>query len=139
MTRDDLLAFVRDHRLAVVATVSASGEPEAAVVGIAASDGFELVFDTIETSRKAVNLRANGKIAVVVGWDGECTLQIDGVADEPAGGDQARIKRLYFGAFPDGPTRQAWPGITYFRVRPTVLRYSDFRVDPPKLVTLRVD
>jgi hypothetical protein len=139
VTRDDLLAFVRGHRLAVAATISHGGEPSAAVVGIAATDGFELVFDTLGSSHKAVNLRANGKIAIVIGWDDEQTLQIEGIADEPEGGELERLQRIYFGAFPDGPVRLAWPGITYFRVRPIVLRYSDFRSESPNLVTLRFD
>ncbi len=34
---------------------------------------------------------------------------------------------MYFRAFPDGVDRQAWKDITYVRVRPTWVRYSDFR------------
>ena len=30
-------------------------------------------------------------------------------------------------AFPDGPQRELWPGISYVRVRLTWARYSDFR------------
>jgi hypothetical protein len=37
------------------------------------------------------------------------------------------LKRVYFDAFPDGPQREQWPGITYVRVRVTWARYSDFR------------
>jgi hypothetical protein len=29
------------------------------------------------------------------------------------------VKRIYFDAWPDGVGRQAWPGITYVRIRPT--------------------
>jgi hypothetical protein len=42
-----------------------------------------------------------------------------------------RLKKLYFASFPDGIERQAWPGITYFRVRPTWVRFSDFRGPEP--------
>ena len=37
-------------------------------------------------------------------------------------------------AGPDGRQREAWPGITYFRVRPTWIRYVDFNSDPPLIV-----
>ena|SRR5215471_14021948 len=136
MTRADLVAFIRRHRLAVVATVSAAGGPQAAVVGIAVSDDLELVFDTLDSSNKARNLRRDGRIAVVVGWDEEQTVQVEGVADEPAGAELEAVRRIYFQAFPDGPTRLSWPGITHVRVRPAWIRYSDFRGPEPQIVEL---
>jgi hypothetical protein len=78
-------------------------------------------------SRKAQNLRRDPRIAFVVGWDEEQTVQLEGVADEPTGAELARIKRTYFDAFPDGPEREQWPDITYFRARLSWARYSDFR------------
>ncbi len=127
MTRTELLLFIREHSLGVVATKSPSGQPQAAVVGIAVSDAFEIIFDTLETTRKAVNLRYCPEVACVVGWDEEQTVQIEGIADEPRGVDLHRLQRHYFGQFPDGQVRLAWPGITYFRIRPQWIRYSDFR------------
>jgi general stress protein 26 len=127
VTRAELLAFLRGHRLCVEASVSSTGAPQAAVVGFAASDDLEIVFDTIGTTRKMLNLRRNGHIALVVGWDNEQTMQIEGVADEPTGADLDRLKKVYFAAWPDGVERQAWRDITYVRVRPTWARYSDFR------------
>ena len=85
MTPADLLTFVRRSKLAVVSTTSAAGAPQAAVVGIAVTDALEIVFDTLETSRKAVNLRRDPRIALVIGWDEEQTVQCEGIADEPAG------------------------------------------------------
>lgn len=38
--------------------------------------------------------------------------------------------------FPDGRQRETWSGITYFRVRPLWLRYSEFRTTPPTMVEL---
>jgi hypothetical protein len=43
------------------------------------------------------------------------------------------LQKLYFARFPDGVLRQSWPGITYFRVKPTWVRFSDFRGDEPEL------
>jgi PPOX class probable F420-dependent enzyme len=139
MTRAELVAFLDRHRLGVLASVAADGAPQAAVVGVAVSDGLELVFDTLGPSRKAANLRRDGRAALVIGWDEEQTVQLEGVADEPAGAELARLKQVYFAAFPDGPTRESWPGITYFRVRPTWVRYSDFRGAEPVIVELIVE
>lgn len=127
MNRAELLAFLRRHRYAVQASASPQGAPQAAVVGIAVSDGLEIVFDTLGTTRKMENLRANPRIALVVGWDEEQTVQLEGIADEPKGDELARLVAVYLAKFPDGVERQSWKDITYVRVRPTWARYSDFR------------
>ena len=62
-----LLAFLRQHRLAVEASVSAAQTPQAAVIGIAVTDRFEIVFDTVDSTRKALNLRSNSRLAFVIG------------------------------------------------------------------------
>lgn len=134
MSRDELLAFMRAQKWAVQASVSDGNTPQAAVIGVAVTDSFELVFDTIGDTRKAKNLRANPAIAVVLGWDEEQTVQYEGIADEPARSDLARVKRVYLERFPDGVERQKWPGIAYFRVRPKWIRYSDFRGSAPAIV-----
>jgi hypothetical protein len=129
MNRAALLAFLRRHRFCVQASVSSAGAPQAAVVGYAVSDDLEIVFDTIGTTRKMQNLRRDARIALVVGWDDEQTVQLEGIADEPAGAELERLKAVYFAAWPDGVERQAWKDITYVRVRPTWARYSDFRAN----------
>jgi pyridoxine/pyridoxamine 5'-phosphate oxidase len=129
MRRAELLAFMRRHRVAVQTSVSEDGAPQAALVGIAVGDDFELVFDTLQATRKARNLRRNPRIALVVGgWapGEEQTVQYEGVADEPGGAELERIRELYFGVYPDGRERLAWPGLIHLRVRPSWLRYSDF-------------
>jgi pyridoxine/pyridoxamine 5'-phosphate oxidase len=136
MTRAELLAFIRRYRLAVVASATSSGAPQAAVVGMAVTDDLELVFDTLADSRKAQNLRRDRRAAVVIGWDDEQTLQLEGTADEPAGDTLARLQRSYFHAFPDGTTRLSWPSITYFRITPTWARFSDFRPTSARVIEL---
>lgn len=139
MTRVELVAFLRAHKIAVEASVSPSGAPQAAVVGFAVSDDLELVFDTTTATRKYKNLSSEPRIALVIGWDNEKTAQIDGIADFPAGAELAQLKAVYFVAYPDGPEREKWPDITYVRVRPTWVRYSDFTQDPPRIVELSGD
>ncbi len=137
MTRADLLAFMRTHRLAVQASVSSLASPQAAVVGIVVTDAFELFFDTLETSRKARNLRRHVHIAFVIGGlanGEERTVQYEGVADEPVGSELARLKDLYFRHFPDGRDREKDPGITYVRASPRWIRYSDFGSTPATIV-----
>jgi uncharacterized protein YhbP (UPF0306 family) len=137
MTPAALLAFMRTQRLAIQASRSSDNAVQAAIVGVAVTDGFELVFDTLESTRKVRNLRDNSNVAFVLGgWtDGdERTVQYEGMADEPIGEELERAKSAYFAAWPDGPSRSSWPGLVYVRVRPTWIRYSDFTADPPVIV-----
>src|SRR5258705_9408970 len=138
MERDELVRFLRRYKLAVQASVAADGSPQAAVVGFAVSDALEIVFDTVESTRKSRNLRAEPRIALVIGWD-EITAQIEGIADFPAGEELERLRECYFVAYPDGRDRLAWPGITHVRVRPRWIRYSDFTRDPPHIVEIHAD
>ena len=134
MTARELLTFMRTHRVAVQASVTPAAAPQAAVVGIAITDRFEVVFDTLGSSRKAHNLRANPSIALVMGGllpGDERTVQYEGVADEPDGAERERLTEAYYGVYPDGRDRLSWPGLTYFRVRPRWIRYSDFGQVPP--------
>ena len=137
MTASELVAFIRRHRYAVQASVSLAGAPQAAVVGIVVTEGLELFFDTLATSRKCRNLRRDPRIAFVIGWDEEQTVQVEGVTDEPNGAELARLKEVYFASFPDGRDRERWPDIAYFRARPTWARYSDFRTAEPRIVELQ--
>jgi hypothetical protein len=135
----ELLAFLRSHRWAIEATSSLAGQPQAAIIGFAVTEQLELVFDTLSSSRKAANLRANPRIAFVIGgWNDTepKTLQYEGYADFPEGAELERIKETYFSAFPNGPTRLSWSGITYVRVKPLWVRYSDFTVEPPLISEL---
>jgi pyridoxine/pyridoxamine 5'-phosphate oxidase len=138
VTRDQVVTFLRKHKVAVVATVAPDGQPQAAVVGIATSDELEIIFDTVEASRKFQNLLFEPRIAVVVGWDAFVTVQIDGDADFPMSEELERIRACYFVAYPDGRARLSWSGLTHVRVRPRWLRYSDFTHDPPVIVEMHL-
>jgi hypothetical protein len=67
MTASDLLRFMRTQRLAVEASRAADGGVQTAVVGIAVTDAFERVFDTLGSTRKAQNLRNSPRAAFVLG------------------------------------------------------------------------
>jgi PPOX class probable F420-dependent enzyme len=135
MQRGELLDFLRQHRLMVVASVAGDGRPQAAVVGYAVTDGLELVFDTLSSTRKYANLVRDPRVALVVSGD-EITAQLEGIADLPSGAELERLKAAYFVAYPDGRDRLAWPGITHVRVRPTWARLSDYTQNPPRIEEL---
>jgi hypothetical protein len=137
MTPKALLGFMRSCRYAVQASVNREGAPQAAVVGIAVSEGFDLVFDTMRTSRKAANLRLDPRIALVLGGQApgdERTLQIEGLASLPEGPELDQARRLYLAKFPDGAERQVWAGSVFVRVRPQWFRFSDFNRVPADII-----
>lgn len=128
----EVAQLVAVQQLAVVATLGSDGAPQAALVGIAITDRFELVFDSVDSSRKIGNIRRDPRVAVVLGGtmqDGR-TVQLDGIADEPTGDEGERIREAYFRRWPDGRERQSWRGITHVRITPQWLRFSDWTVSP---------
>ncbi len=104
---------------------------------MAVTDQLELVFDTLNTTRKYENLTRNSKIAFVIGGleeGDERTVQYEGIADTPSGDELDRLKECYFSVYPDGRERARWPGLVYVRTRPTWIRFSDFNKNPPEIV-----
>jgi hypothetical protein len=125
LTRKEAVDFLSGASLAAISTVSKDGSPEAAVINIAVNQDLELIFETIQTTRKCVNLRRDPRVAIVA-WRGDETLQYEGIADEPDRADLSPLLEIYFAAQPAALGHTAWPGLTYFRVRPRWLRLSRY-------------
>ncbi|HBY60106.1 MAG TPA: hypothetical protein DEH78_09810, partial [Solibacterales bacterium] len=123
----------------VVASRSAAGEPQAALVGFAVTPHLELIFDTLKTSRKYANLKANPGCSFVIGCSGDVTVQYEGVAEEISQAMPAAFKETYFKRWPGGVTRSRWPEITWFVVRPRWIRYSDYGQDPDYVEEFRFE
>lgn len=130
MDRASLYAFMVQFRYGVVSSISNSGTPQSALVGIATTPELEIVFDTVTTSRKYPNLIARPSCSFAVGWGGEQTVQFEGVASQPKGAELIRYQDMYFKAWPDGPQRLSWPGLVHFVVRPRWIRYSNYDQNP---------
>jgi pyridoxine/pyridoxamine 5'-phosphate oxidase len=130
MTLEQIFNIARSKRYLIVSTVNESGAPEAALMGFALTQANEVVFDTLSTSRKAVNLARNPAAALVIGWDENISLQIEGVARRPVGDDFENAKAAYFREWPDGRARETWPNIAYVVVQPKWIRYSNYSGAP---------
>jgi pyridoxine/pyridoxamine 5'-phosphate oxidase len=131
MTEADLYKFLAQCKLGVLGTIGDAGTPLSALVGIAVTGDLEIVFDTVKSSRKYSNLIARPACSFAIGWAGEKTVQYEGQAQELQESELERCQKVYFQAWPDGPSRLTWPGIVYFIVRPRWIRYSDFDQNPP--------
>jgi PPOX class probable F420-dependent enzyme len=132
LSKVELLAYVRLHKLAVIATVAEDGAPQSALVGIGSTSELEIVFDTLSTTRKHRNLQRDPRIAVTFSGPGETTAQIEGIARPVSPGVAADAAYLdaYYAAWPDGRERAIWPSLVYWRMVPRWARYSDFARGP---------
>lgn len=137
MDKAALYAFIIRARYGVVSSLAGDGTPQSALVGIAITPELEIVFDTLKTTRKYVNLVARPACSVALWWGGEQTVQIDGLAFEPAGAAIDRYREAYFTTWPDGRDRLTWTGITHLVVRPRWIRATDYDQSPPVIKELR--
>jgi hypothetical protein len=133
----ELLTFLRSCRLGVLGTIGADLSPQGALVGVAFTTEFEVVFDAVQTSRKYGNLAARPACSFVFGREGERTVQYEGDARELKGPALERYQKTYFEAWPECAAHTAWPGIVYFVVRPRWIRTSDFGQTPPLIREFR--
>jgi len=133
MTRTDLHTFLASQRYAVVSSLSSSGTPQSALVGIAVTPALEIIFDTLNTTRKFANLSSNPECSLVIGWDNERTAQFEGTAFFPTGDELYHYQQIYFAVWPECRAHLAWPGIAHIVVRPRWVRYSGYNLDPPQI------
>ena len=127
MGENELIDYVRANGDAVVSTLGPDGEPQAAYLSITATDAGELVFDAKADSRKVANLRRDPRVAVVVGGADGTTLQVQGIADFPAGADLARCAGAYETAFPQFADSLRSADVVVIRVVVEWSRYGDYR------------
>jgi hypothetical protein len=127
MDRAELVAFVRRHGLAVVATRGPAGDAQTAEYGVAITDDAEFIFETSVHSQKYANLLGFPLVALVVGGVDAVTVQSEGVADVPTDATRDRCLRVYFQQFPASRERSHEPDITYVRIRPRWARLRDDR------------
>ena len=136
MDRKDIYSFMARQRYGVVSSVSPNGVSQSALVGIAVTPELEIIFDTLDSTRKYRNLSEHPRCSFVVGWNGEQTVQYEGVATEPKGTELERFQEAYFAVWPECLAHLNWPGITYFVVTPRWIRYSDYDQGPPLIEEL---
>jgi len=119
--------YIRSQGDAVISTLGADGEPQAAYVSVTATDAGELVFDAKLNSRKVANLHRDPRIAIVVGGVDGTTLQLQGLADFPTGADLDRCSAAFVTAFPQFADSLLRDDIVVIRVVVDWSRFGDFR------------
>lgn len=123
--KQTVLDFLKGMDLGAVATSSPKSGPEVALVNFAMTDDLELVFETIQDTRKCINLQEDPRVAFMA-WRGDQTLQYEGTADEPDDNPRSDLLDVYFKNVPDALSHRGWPGLVYVRVKPRWLRLSQY-------------
>jgi len=125
-----ILDFIKKQRLAVISTVGIDSKPESAVLEFGETEKLEIIFDTFSTSRKYKNLQTNKNVSLVIGWDENITVQYEGVAEEVRGKEAKEYQQIYWNKNPKAQRWESREDITYFKVMPKWIRYSDLRKEP---------
>lgn len=130
MTKQGVLEFIKKHKLAVISTVGEDAKPESAVLEFGETDELELVFDCASSSRKYRNLQTNKQVSFVIGWDESITVQYEGVAVQITGTEAEKYQHAFWLKNPEAERWKNEEGITYFKVTPQWIRYSDLNKKP---------
>lgn len=131
MSLQDAANFLDQHDTCVIATVSTDGKPEAATVGFSHDESFKILIATNQSTRKAKNLLSNPKIALVTGFEGAETVQIEGVAEMKTIEELGDRLEKHFTKVPGARKHVSEAGQAYFLITPSWLRHTNFMADPP--------
>lgn len=124
-----VVEFIRAAGRGVVATVTASGRPEAALVGLAILDDGTMIFNSHEDARKIANLRSSEHVAIVAGTVGGISVQVEGIASVVEGDERDSFGAEYNRQFPG--SRAQTSGFAVVVVRPVWIRVYDLTEMPP--------
>lgn len=142
LVRREALEFLKSHDTMVISTVSPSNDPQAAVIYYVVDEKFNFYFMTSLGSRKCENLRANGKIAFVIGAGPEIVTMQGGGTAEPLDEQEAQVfYKLIERIALKSPWQ--WPlillskkGFCTFRLKPTWMSWFNLDKDAyPDIVT----
>lgn len=129
MTLEDMLTRANTTNIMTIATVGENGEPQAATVEFCVQ-GNDILFDSVETSRKVNNIERGSHVALVMMPSETSTIQLQGEAVALTGDERARAVEVYLTKI---PRASAWinnTDVKVFSVRLTWARYTDVSTHP---------
>lgn len=123
--------FVRVCGSGVVASIGADGSPQAAYVGLTATDDGVLVFDATSESRKIANIRERPQVALAV-TGAETSVQLEGRARIAHDEERWRLGEVYTERFPSSRALDA--GFELVAVDVHWVRVYDAAEHPPRTI-----
>lgn len=136
--KNKILSFLQSCPMASISTISADGTPQSAVVAFAQTTDFEIVFETFFDTRKYANLIRNPHVAIATGFSPtlHITFQYEGIVKEMKTSEDVRWCKVQFKK-KDTPCSDEFlghPKVTFWKVKPIWLRYSDYIGPVPVIV-----
>ncbi len=131
--------FMKSQKLCVVSTISGEGKPESALVAFSETENFEIIFGTFNNTRKYENLKKNGNVSIVIGFDDELkkTIQYEGIALEAKGEEIEMCKRIHLKKNNKTKKYNDEKEQRFFIVKPKWLRYIDLDKEPEEIISLQ--
>ncbi|HEY1835545.1 MAG TPA: pyridoxamine 5'-phosphate oxidase family protein [Candidatus Saccharimonadales bacterium] len=130
-TQQKILDFMSQHTECVLVTTGEDGSPQAATVGFSETLHLELTIGTTKSSRKYQNIMRDPRVAVVVGFEGNATVQYEGTARELTGDELAERQKLHFQKIPGAQRFNGESDQTYLSISPTWVRYTNYTQPKP--------
>lgn len=132
-----ILKFLKQNHLCVISTVNRIGHPQSAVMEYAETNNMELLISTFRKYRKYPNLVERKFVAAVIGWDEGVTVQYEGEAHELRDEELKKMKSVYLTKLPEAKKWEGMEGISYFRVKPTWIRYTNMKAHPWQVIEIK--
>lgn len=142
MTIDEnVLKFIKNHRVGVLALPLEDGSPHAATLHYSLhTDPLRFFFITSRKSRKVQGLIDKGEVkasfVIGVSWQEWVTVQMDGLLRIVTNEEVLELaKAVHYANNPDSRARDAEPFTYMLSFEPTWWRYSNFQEKPPQIIS----
>jgi pyridoxine/pyridoxamine 5'-phosphate oxidase len=131
LSLSEFVEFARAAELAVLATASPAGKPEAALLGVAVTESGDLVVDIHRSARKLTNITRNNQVAVVIGWADDVSIQVEGHIRLVTGDERRGYEKVYLARFPG--SRVSDSAFEVAVITPEWVRRYDAGSDPARI------
>ena len=128
--------FIKEHKIAVVSTVTSDLLPQSAVVGIHVGENSEIIFGTFKSSRKYLNLQKNPRVSLVIGWDKGKTVQYEGEVKELQGKAVVEFEKAHMGEMSSAAKYVSKKEAVFYKITPKWIRYTDVSKDPWETIVI---
>lgn len=135
MNLNSIKSFLEDFNTCVISTVDKNCKPEAATVGFSCDENMRIVICTNTKTRKAVNMRNNPSVALVVGFEGSCTLQYEGTVNKTTLSELGLRLEQHYKKIPSARRFGEDKDQGYYLITPTWLRFTDYTKKPTTFET----
>ncbi|MEO7905173.1 MAG: pyridoxamine 5'-phosphate oxidase family protein [Candidatus Saccharimonadales bacterium] len=138
-TKSELIEWLNAQMLCVISTIGQDGQPNAATVAFWQTDHLTFVIITDDSSRKAINIATDNRVAITVTGTDRRTMQLEGKARRLNPDEFEMYEQHYYAKMPFLLPLKSAPGQTSIAITPTHIRFTDITLRPWALTEFRFD